>query len=432
MNHSFRRRASRLASLGLLFVEVIFVLPAARSSAAGPAQNAGPQLPVTGQLTGISCLSQSSCWAVGLTDPGQSTGGLEMERWNGTDWASVPSLITDKNVSAGQGPTGLSSFTCSGKNSCWAAGSTASRDVILHWNGRTWSVEWSRGYESLSGVTCAAKTDVCWAVGTRLAHTGAYKGAGAAWFSVILHRTGQGWSSVPSVDPSRAAAEGGCTLPGGHNCYSNRLVSVACAGPRLCWAAGDFTIQGQQGQCCPQDTGELLRWDGARWSAARASIPKGVLTAVACSSEIRCWAVGSSAAGHVPAHLVAMLWNGKSWSRFPSTTVPPLVSWSEGRTAMSCPSTADCWVVGVRYPGWCGTTLSPIAVHWNGRTWSDMAGTLPTGALLTAIAPLTSSNAWAVGWDTDGSQAIFHWTGSRWSALTHQAAVTSGGHGCSS
>jgi hypothetical protein len=428
VNQGLGRWVCRVALSSLFAVEVVVALPAPASDAAGNRQSAGPQLPATGQMGGISCPSPTSCWAAGLTDPGRPDDQLEMVHWNGIGWKSVPSPLTGEDVAANQAPSGLSSFTCPSRNSCWATGSTDRRDLILHWNGRTWSVERSRGYESLSGVTCAPTGD-CWAVGASLAHTGKYKGRGATWLSVILHRTAQGWLSVPSVNPGRASAEDGCTLPGRLDCYSNRLLSVACADVRLCWAAGVFTVQGGHN---PEDRGEILGWNGARWSLVRTPDLEGDLTTVACSAKTRCWALGSSAVGQSPAHLVTLLWNGKSWSDVPSTTSSPLVSWSQGRTDLACRSDSNCWVVGVRYPGWCGATSTPIALHWNGRTWSDVVGTLPAGALLTGIAPLRSNDAWAVGRDTDGSQAIFHWDGTEWSAPAHGATVPTGGQGCSS
>jgi hypothetical protein len=416
----------------LVFAAVAAVTLACWPGMQSPAQArviASP-LPAAGRLSGISCPSRSSCWAVGLISPGQSTSQLEMVHWNGLAWRSVPSPITGENVSAGQGPDALTSFTCPGKSSCWAAGSTSSRDLILHWNGTTWTVEWSQGYESLSAITCASALS-CWAVGTRLAHTGSYQGARAAWFSVILHRTARGWSSVPSPDPARTSAEAGCTLPGGANCYSNQLSSVACAGTRLCWAVGTYMVQGQQGQRGPEDTGEILRWNGVRWSHVPTPASVGArdgLTTVGCSSKASCWVLGSSAGD--PSHLVALFWNGTRWALVPSVTAPPLVANAgpspRGRTTMSCRSTADCWVVGVRYPGMCGTTSYPIAVHWNGHAWSDMVGTLPAGVILLGVAVLTANDGWAV----DGSQALVHWDGARWTAPPNQPAAGTATQGC--
>jgi hypothetical protein len=104
-------------------------------TAAGAAQN----------LTGISCISSSSCFAVGHSgSQNESTGVLnEAFRWNGRKWTQL--TTPDPGGTAMHDLSQLLSVRCVTSADCWAVGNQvdgggAFYDMILHWNGATWSV----------------------------------------------------------------------------------------------------------------------------------------------------------------------------------------------------------------------------------------------------------------------------------------------------
>jgi hypothetical protein len=80
--------------------------------------------------------------------------------------------------------------------------------------------------------------------------------------------------------------------------------------------------------------------------------------------------------------------------------------------------------VGARYPEEGGGSL-PLIEHWDGRTWSVVAGAAATTereARLTAVAALSPDDVWVVG-DVlgRGKDILEHWDGERWSLLPFPA-----------
>jgi len=115
-------------------------------------------------FNGVFCNSSTDCWAVG--------GNAQFARKSGTSWAGFA--------------TGLPSATynsvfCNSSTDCWAVGNTqSSEDLIVHWNGTSWSRDTSNPtpIENLTHVVCANSKD-CWAVGAN---------------AVFVHWNGSTWS----------------------------------------------------------------------------------------------------------------------------------------------------------------------------------------------------------------------------------------------
>jgi hypothetical protein len=91
-------------------------------------------------LDGVSCLSPSACIAVG-GDPALKA-GLLSEEWNGTTWSQVAIPLPPKATTES-----LRDLTCVSTSSCWAVGyfTTAASNLIHltlieHWNGSSWTV----------------------------------------------------------------------------------------------------------------------------------------------------------------------------------------------------------------------------------------------------------------------------------------------------
>jgi len=145
------------------------------------------------QLLGVSCASKTSCTAVGFyLKPGHGNHAL-VEHWDGRSWK-----LQSVAVSAARHQSQLDGVTCVSRSSCIAVGSDGSQrpPLIERWNGTSWAVQ-SNGNSPdhfLDGVSCAAGAS-CIAVGrSKLGHL---KGPFAeSW-------DGNNWSIDPSASPSQ-------------------------------------------------------------------------------------------------------------------------------------------------------------------------------------------------------------------------------------
>ncbi len=100
-------------------------------------------------LTAVSCTSAGNCWAAGYYGSlGAATGAGRNQtvHWNGKKWALMP---TPDPIGTAHGDVNiLSGISCTSAASCWAVGDGMSkagidRDEALRWNGASWS-----GYSS--------------------------------------------------------------------------------------------------------------------------------------------------------------------------------------------------------------------------------------------------------------------------------------------
>src|SRR5262245_3337683 len=124
-----------------------------------------PPLAGTGLLTGVSCVSESFCFAVGSRLRRLVSHTL-VERWDGRSWTVVPTSEPDDRRST------LAGVSCASRSFCVAVGShftdAGGHALIEAWNGRAWHVVGS-GDPSLtnvlSSVACSSPR-FCVAVGT--------------------------------------------------------------------------------------------------------------------------------------------------------------------------------------------------------------------------------------------------------------------------
>src|SRR5262245_4251836 len=124
-----------------------------------------PPLAGTGLLTGVSCVSESFCLAVG-SRLRRLVGHTLVERWDGKGWSVVPTTEARDRRSA------LAGVSCASKSFCVAVGShftaAGGHALIEAWDGRSWHVV-SSGDPSvanvLASVACSSAR-FCVAVGT--------------------------------------------------------------------------------------------------------------------------------------------------------------------------------------------------------------------------------------------------------------------------
>jgi hypothetical protein len=220
-----------------------------------------------------------------------------------------------------------------------------------------------------------------------------------------------GWAIVPSPNTSTT--------------QTNNLTAVTCASPSDCWVVGYYITGSNVQQTL------IERWDGNSWAIVPSpntdTTHNNTLTAVACASAAKCWAVGSSNNGSFTQTLIEK-WNGTSWTIVPS---PNNGTQSNALNGVTCSSASDCWAVG-SYTYNTGDLLMPSALgtlieRWNGTSWTIVpspnhsnsnCGLLPCAPLSNRLAAVTCasvSDCWAVGNVNNFNAFIEHWDGNSWS-----------------
>jgi len=209
------------------------------------------------------------------------------------------------------------------------------------------------------------------------------------------------WTRVPSPNQSS---------------FFNRLVAVKAVAPNDVWTVGEY------------DAGRWMRplrqtliehWDGSDWSIVPSpNVGPGwnVLSGIAVVSSDDIWAVGNSATlGGLPQTLVQH-WDGARWNVIPSPTIQGGSSFE----AVAAVSGNDIWAVGLRALGAPGPGQGTLIAHWDGSDWTVVPS--PNGGnirnRLAAIAVISDTDIWAVGWSRDiggvPRTLILHWDGSEW------------------
>ena len=87
-----------------------------------------------------------------------------------------------------------------------------------------------------------------------------------------------------------------------------------------------------------------------------------------------------------------------------------------GYTAVAAVGPGDSWAFGSTNVAGLPAPGTPVAEHWNGTAWANIA--LPTGLTSTfaAASAVSASDVWAV---TEVGGNILHWNGTSWSVAKH-------------
>jgi ribosomal protein L24E len=132
-----------------------------------------------GELTGVSCATANDCFAVGFNASPALFSGIVRpvtERWDGERWSMVDAPIPQYNNHAL-----LGGVSCTSESSCFAVGSSgfslgtshSLQTLVEQWDGKRWSAEISANPSpastdtNLAGVSCAGAT-ICFAVGSEI------------------------------------------------------------------------------------------------------------------------------------------------------------------------------------------------------------------------------------------------------------------------
>ena len=182
-------------------------------------------------LNGVSCVSSSDCWAVGTYSPPSLSDDTYTlaEHWNGSTWSSAS---TPDPADAPYVKNQLSSVSCISSSDCWAVGLYENLypdpSLALHWNGSIWSQvstpDDSTGDSWLNNVTCLSSSN-CWAVGATPVVSD-YDEVGTE--SYVLNWNGLEWQQSDAPSPTATDTEPGDVLAG-----------IACVSDSDCWIGGE-------------------------------------------------------------------------------------------------------------------------------------------------------------------------------------------------
>jgi hypothetical protein len=278
-------------------------------------------------------------------------------------------------------------------NDVWAVGQSSTipqQPLIEHWDGQSWRIVPVPGLDpdttfiNLNSVSAIAPGDV-WAVGHW--STG---NAGSRSRTLITHWNGNQWSVVPSPNVGTD---------------NNHLKGVVALSPSDVWAVG-YYFNGYGG------TNILIEhWNGSIWSVIptpNIGSSESYLNAIAVVSEDDVWAVGSFYDIHNGSGVLALHWDGASWSMIPMPSGLPERSELNGLAVVSA---TDVWAVGSK------RSPEPLIAHWNGGQWSYLsAPSMETVTVLQSVSALSATDLWATGysgWD----MVVLHWNGQSWSTI---------------
>jgi hypothetical protein len=237
-----------------------------------------PTTASTTQISGIFCLSDTSCVAVGWDDGGSGGVGLTLvEIWNGTAWSIQPS----PNPPAAAEGSSLSAVSCASAGSCSAVGTylTGSSPYLSfaeYWNGSKWTVQVTPNASGtdtyLNAVSCPAP-GTCTAVG----NTGTNE-------TLVENLKAGAWTVTAGPSPGKGGS----------------LDGVWCATTTACSAVGQYTTSGGDGRTLAE------RWNGQTWAVEAAPVGSAgayqvnELTGVSCVAASWCMASGSNQTYYVP------------------------------------------------------------------------------------------------------------------------------------
>lgn len=337
----------------------------------------GVGLPTSGALTSVVALSACDVWAAG----DQGTHSLVVH-WNGRGWTLIRSGV----VHGGAGGLPVTIGGTSDRDIWLATVNADGKGVVVeHWNGARFSpvrLPLPAGTKGalIDSVSAVSPTNA-WAVGYSAPTSGPA-------VTLAEHWNGRAWSVVPSADP---ATQGTQVLG------SEDLLYAVSARPGEAWAVGNFFNAALDGQSTLTE-----RWNGKAWTWVKSPnvAPFNQLDAVSADSPSDAWAVGYD--GGLANVALVEHWNGTAWKLvpFPNPGRDGKDRPSAELSGVSALSPDDVWVCGL-YPV-PGGQLRTLLAHWNGTSWQQIAtpASVKLTNLLNAISAPAPGDIWSVGGTT--------------------------------
>lgn len=243
----------------------------------------------------------------------------------------------------------------------------------------------------IRGVAAIGPNDA-WAVGH-------YENASGINQTLTMHWDGTQWQVVPSPNVGSSG---------------NYLYAVSATSGGEVWAVGHYVGN--------TELTLTMRWNGSQWnivSSPNSGQLSNNLRGVSVLSPTDVWAVGFYFGNNVDRTLT-LHWNGSQWTVIPS----PNVGQGTNRLfSVSADSAGSAWAAGNYSPTASGSFFT-LAMQWDGTQWTIFSTPNPGGDynLFIGVLSISSGDAWAVGFSTDGGGSAHHtltahWNGTQWSQV---------------
>ncbi len=244
-----------------------------------------------GILENVSCVASSDCWAVGFTtDQNGEELNLLTENWNGSAWTMVPA------APSGQTYDQLTGVTCLSGSNCWAVGSAGPSQQDPNFLPVFPAAAGDQGLiEHWDGCRLERRAELClprpgrW-VSERCHLRQQHRLLGIG----IDDRQQRRRPGHTDGELGRLGLVGG-TSPVPPNSTASILASVSCVSASQCWAVGSTGPFGGGGGSNFQPNNFIEMWNGTAWSIQPNPNVSALsfLNSVTCGGS-GCWAVGSS------------------------------------------------------------------------------------------------------------------------------------------
>jgi hypothetical protein len=301
--------------------------------------------PHVGDLSGVSCVGTTWCWAIGDSFPGSFSGRSVAfaELWSAGHW-TIPKgdEWNDRQL--------LKSVSCVSRKFCAIVGHPS-----FTWNGRTWSKVTpptpSGQVAALTSVSCVSASD-CVAVGSMERPLDLPPTLPST--STIIERwNGRKWSLMKSPN---------------EGVYGDYLQAVSCVTAQFCAAFGRYDLAPSVSLDGENPTETLVEvWTGHAWTIQTSPNLEEPVTfplGISCSSSVSCVAVGGAVSVGSNVVPLALRFNGENWTLLSPPDYPNDI---EELWGVACNATA-CFAVGGLDGGTgIGGTL---ALELVGNTWT--------------------------------------------------------------
>jgi hypothetical protein len=243
-------------------------------------------------LTGVSCITVKSCFAVGYSRA--QAGPLLMETWNGAKWTLQTAGLPGGARSAYPGSVSCHFLTfCIMAGESYGSNPAAPRMLLAKWNGKALTVmkpavPAGAVNVTLNDVSCPSAT-FCAVAGFSANRLG----TGNFGFTEMWN--GKSWTADKMAPP-----KGGAELYGVSCRADTSCVAVGSAGP-----SGATRATGQD-------------WNGKKWTAQTVPGPGAGTSSdffgVNCLRDNQCVAIGATVSAR-PSTVAPLggVWNGSSW-----------------------------------------------------------------------------------------------------------------------
>ena len=294
-----------------------------------PSSNANDPFWNQNILRGVTCVSSTDCWAVGLkgfkVDGETVDYEILIQHWDGSRW----SIVSSPNP-ADADNSSLLKVACSSTSDCWAIGyyydnnPGIAHTLVEHWNGAAWSIVADATPQNhdhyLRDVACNSASD-CWAVGSfPMEDSEGYHSE-----TLFEHWNGTAWSIVDPPDGLVSDS-------------ANYAQTITCNSTSDCWATGFFESKAN-------GPTEFARWNGSQWSTFSGPFGGHKVYGLACASSEDCWAVGTDFTADQRQPFTEH-WDGIAWSVVPSPTVNSILYYENELDAVACSPGSRCSAVG--------------------------------------------------------------------------------------